>query len=73
MINTSLAYLVLYSFLLERKSTKEKSARFTCTTCGQLCASDYNLKSHTRIHTGEKSYSCELCEYRSAVRGNIAI
>ena len=61
-------------FISEKKSTRrEKSTRFTCDTCGLLCASNVNLKAHKRTHTGEKPYGCELCEYRCSLRGSIAI
>lgn len=42
-----------------------------CNTCGKRFARIDRLKLHTRTHTGEKPYMCDLCDYRSAARSNL--
>ncbi|XP_064542019.1 zinc finger protein Xfin isoform X1 [Drosophila montana] len=37
---------------------------YQCQACGKKVQSNYNLRRHMMIHTGERPFPCDLCERR---------
>ncbi|XP_053381766.1 zinc finger protein 62 homolog [Mercenaria mercenaria] len=42
-----------------------------CHICHKMVQSEYALKTHMRIHTGEKPYKCHLCDRAWAQKNNL--
>ncbi|XP_071488425.1 uncharacterized protein [Diadema antillarum] len=53
----------LTGLLMKKKTIKKNSTIFVCQICGKACKTNRNLVIHTRIHTGERPYSCTICGF----------
>ncbi|XP_023173597.2 zinc finger protein 771 isoform X2 [Drosophila hydei] len=59
---------------LTKSATRKRSPRpyikrrgrhfYQCQACGKKVQSNYNLRRHMMIHTGERPFPCDLCERR---------
>ncbi|XP_055359386.1 zinc finger protein 1035 [Betta splendens] len=53
--------LVLISHLEEHGRQEQEKRLRTCFKCGFVCASQFNLENHMKVHGGAQKYSCSDC------------
>lgn len=73
--NINFTSLAQYKRHMKQHDPNTEPSLFYCDICGQSTRQRGNLVVHMRLHTGEKPYSCPICDkrfnYSSYVRGHI--
>ncbi|CAH0602323.1 unnamed protein product [Chrysodeixis includens] len=52
----------------KKRATKPKPTSYTCTDCGKKFANQGLWKAHTKLHTTEHPFKCELCSYTCKIK-----
>ena len=54
-----------------RNTNNEVVKSNKCNQCNYASSQAGNLRTHLKIHSGEKSYKCNQCDYASSRAGNL--
>ncbi|KAL3855171.1 hypothetical protein ACJMK2_014393 [Sinanodonta woodiana] len=50
----------------QRSRNSDADKPYDCTNCGKSFKSEWSLKRHALVHSGEKPYKCNMCDQRYA-------
>ncbi|KAL4218183.1 hypothetical protein ACF0H5_022919 [Mactra antiquata] len=49
----------------------QATKKHPCEYCGKLFKTNWERKRHTIIHTGERPFKCEICDFRCSLRHHL--
>ena len=65
------AVKIFYLIILQNLPIKLGIGQFGCPFCPKMAKNSKDMKRHIMIHTGEKPFSCEFCEFRCNTSSNL--
>ena len=57
-------FLLSPNLTLSHATMKRHATRYPCGYCERTFTQQGNLKTHEKIHTGDKPFSCSQCDYK---------
>ena len=62
---------LFFCFQFQNLPVELGNGRWSCPQCSKIMASYHSVKRHFIIHTGEKPFNCNHCEYNCNEKFNL--
>ena len=62
---------VLSTFFLQNDPIKLGVGKYQCPFCPMIMSQNGTMKRHIMVHTGEKPFKCQLCQYASGRKASL--